>query len=56
MDKLFLKFDYIVVTEEDYIYGENEKEGKRELLAPDSTEAFSIVRHNSNRHRFCINI
>ena len=43
MDKLFLKFDYIVVTEEDYIYGENEKEGKRELLAPDSTEAFSIA-------------
>ena len=41
VDKLFLKFDSIIVNEEDYIYGE--KGGKRELLAPDSTEAFSIA-------------
>ena len=41
VDKLFLKFDCIVIDEEDYIYGQ--KDGKRELIAPDSTEAFSIA-------------
>jgi hypothetical protein len=41
VDKLFLKYDCIVIDEEDYIYGE--KDGKRELIAPDSTEAFSIA-------------
>jgi len=41
VDKLFLLFDHIVINEDDYIYGE--KNGKRQLLAPDSTEAFSIA-------------
>ena len=41
VDKLFLKFDHIIVNEDDYIYGE--KNGKRELLAPDSDEAFIIA-------------
>lgn len=41
VDRLFLLFDCIVVNEDDYIYGE--KDGKRQLLAPDSTEAFSIA-------------
>jgi hypothetical protein len=41
VDKLFLKYDCIVIDEEDYIYGE--KDGKRELIAPDSFEAFGIA-------------
>jgi hypothetical protein len=41
VDKLFLLYDYIVVNEDDYIYGE--KNGKRILLAQDSTEAFTIA-------------
>ena len=41
VDKLSLLFDHLVVNEDDYIYGE--KNGKRQLLAPDSTEAFSIA-------------
>jgi phosphoribosyl 1,2-cyclic phosphodiesterase len=41
VDKLFLKYDCIIVDEEDYIYGE--KDGKRELIAPDSYEAFGIA-------------
>ena len=41
VEKLFEKFDHILITEEDYIYGQ--KNGKRELLAPDSTEAFMIA-------------
>jgi hypothetical protein len=41
VDKLFLKYDCIVIDEEDYIYGE--KHGKRELIAPDSFEAFGIA-------------
>jgi hypothetical protein len=41
VDKLFLKFDYIIINEDDYIYGE--KNGKRELIAPDSHEAFIIA-------------
>ena len=41
VDKLFLKYDCIIIDEEDYIYGE--KNGKRELIAPDSFEAFDIA-------------
>jgi hypothetical protein len=41
VDKLFLKYDCIIINEEDYIYGQ--KDGKRELIAPDSFEAFSIA-------------
>jgi hypothetical protein len=41
VDKLFLKYDCIIVDEEDYIYGQ--KDGKRELIAPDSFEAFGIA-------------
>lgn len=40
-DKLFEKFDSIIVNEEDYIYGE--KDGKRELIMPDAYEAYSIA-------------
>ena len=35
------QFDYITINEDDYIYGE--KNGKRELIAPDSDEAFIIA-------------
>lgn len=41
VDKLFSLYDFIVVNEEDDIYGE--KNGKRQLLAPDSTQAYSIA-------------
>lgn len=41
VDKLFSKYDSIIINEDDYIYGE--KDGKRELIAPDSFEAYSIA-------------
>jgi len=40
-DKVFEKFDVVIVNEDDYIYGE--KNGKRELIMPDAFEAFSIA-------------
>jgi hypothetical protein len=41
IDKLFKKFDFVIINEDDYIYGE--KGGKRELIMPDAFEAFSIA-------------
>ncbi len=41
IDKLFEKYDIVVVNEDDYIYGE--KNGRRELITPDAYEAFSIA-------------
>lgn len=41
VDKLFARFDVVIVNEDDYIYGE--KNGKRELIMPDAFEAFSIA-------------
>ena len=41
IDKLFKKFDVVIVNEDDYIYGE--KNGIRELIMPDAYEAFSIA-------------
>lgn len=40
-DKLFAKFDVVIVNEDDYIYGE--KNGIRELIVADAYEAFSIA-------------
>ena len=40
-DKLFEKFDIVIVNEDDYIYGE--KNGIRELIMPNAYEAFSIA-------------
>ena len=40
-DKMFQKFDVVIVNEDDYIYGE--KMGIRELIMPDAYEAFSIA-------------
>ena len=40
-DKLFEKFDVVIVNEDDYIYGE--KNGNRELIMPNAYEAFSIA-------------
>jgi len=40
-DKLFEKFDVVIVNEDDYIYGE--KDGKRELIMPNAYEAYSIA-------------
>jgi hypothetical protein len=40
-DKLFERFDYVVVDEKDCIFGV--KNDKRELLVEDATEAFSIA-------------
>jgi hypothetical protein len=40
-DKLFERFDFVVVNEKDDIFGV--KNGKRELLVSDATEAFSIA-------------
>lgn len=40
-DKLFEQFDCVVVNEKDDIFGV--KNGKRELLIPGATEAFSIA-------------
>lgn len=40
-DKVFEKFDVVIVNEDDYIYGE--KNGLRELIMPDAYEAFSIA-------------
>lgn len=40
-DKIFQKFDVVIVNEDDYIYGE--KNGKRELIMPNAFEAFSIA-------------
>lgn len=40
-DKVFEKFDVVIVNEDDYIYGE--KNGKRELIMPNAYEAFSIA-------------
>lgn len=42
VDKLFEKYDRIVVTENDYIYGE--KNGKREELSDQATEGYSIAK------------
>lgn len=41
VDKLFNRFEVVIVTEDDYIYGE--KNGKRELIMSDAFEAFSIA-------------
>lgn len=41
VEKLFAKYDYIVVTENDYIYGE--KSGKREKLSTQAYEGYSIA-------------
>jgi len=41
IDKLFEKFDIVIINENDYIYGE--KDGKRELIMPDAYEAFEIA-------------
>lgn len=41
IDKVFEKFDVVIVNEDDYIYGE--KNGLRELIMPDAYEAFSIA-------------
>jgi hypothetical protein len=41
VEKLFSLYDTIVIDEEDNIYGE--KAGKRELIAPDSFEAYGIA-------------
>lgn len=40
-DKLFEKFDVVIINEDDYIYGE--KNGFRELIMPNAFEAFSIA-------------
>jgi hypothetical protein len=40
-DKLFERFDLVVVNEKDAIFGF--KNGKRELLISDATEAYSIA-------------
>lgn len=42
VDKLYRKFDCIVVTENDYIYGL--KNGNRELLSDQADEAFLIAK------------
>lgn len=39
--KLFKKYDYIVVTEDDCIYGE--KNGNREELSNQATEGYAIA-------------
>lgn len=41
VDKLFEKFDVVIINEDDYIYGE--KNGQRELIMPNAFEAFSIA-------------
>ena len=41
IDKLYEKFDIVIINENDYIYGE--KNGKRELIMPDAYEAFDIA-------------
>lgn len=41
VDKLFEKYDYIVVTENDYLYGE--KAGQREELSEQAYDGYSIA-------------
>ena len=41
LDKLFEKFDNIIVTEKDQIFGE--KAGKREELHPEAFESYGIA-------------
>lgn len=41
LDKLFDKFDSIIVTKNDYIYGE--KSGKREELSDQAYESYAIA-------------
>ncbi len=41
LDKLFEKFDIIIVTENNKILGE--KKGKREVLHPDAFESYGIA-------------
>ncbi|HKJ32882.1 MAG TPA: hypothetical protein VE912_02125 [Bacteroidales bacterium] len=41
IDKLYEKYDYVVVDDQDNIYGE--KNGKKELLMDGAIEAFSIA-------------
>jgi len=41
LDKLFEKFDIIIVTGNDQILGE--KKGKREVLHPDAFESYGIA-------------
>jgi hypothetical protein len=41
VDKLFQTFDCIIVTENDYIYGETN--GKRELLSDQADDGFMIA-------------
>jgi hypothetical protein len=41
VDKLFQKFNCIIVTENDYIYGETN--GKRELLSDQADDGFMIA-------------
>jgi hypothetical protein len=41
IDKLFTKYDYICVTQDDWIYGI--KGSKRELLSDQATQGYSIA-------------
>ena len=41
LDKLFKKFDQIIVTEKEQIIGE--KNGEREILHPDAFESYGIA-------------
>lgn len=41
IEKLFEKFDFVVVTENDYIYGE--KNGKRKELSAQAFESYGIA-------------
>ena len=41
VEKLYTKYDSIIVTKNDYIYGE--KNGKREELSDQATEGYSIA-------------
>jgi len=41
VEKLFKKYDNIIVTKNDYIYGE--KNGKRKELSSQATEGYSIA-------------
>ena len=41
VEKLFIKYDSVVVTQEDLIYGE--KNGKREILSSQAFEGYSIA-------------
>lgn len=41
VDKLFRKYDYICVTEDNFIYGD--KNGKREVLSDQAFEGFAIA-------------